>query len=309
MRLALLWTIPVQVLAGQLLAGTTQDHVPDSSQVVKAVAVLESVLKTNRREDASLAQLREAADHAARKLGETHYAARMLRDSLQQATGENEDAARLLVTLRRVHESLTFRPLVEAKTPAGFPPFTPVHHIEVKNYPTYRMARVAMDAGKLGENVAFWSLFKHIKRNNIAMTAPVQINYDERNQNAVLERDVELNEAAMAFLYGERNWGTLGIDGNDANVEVLEVEPVTVVSIGVRGRMTPAKVRDATTKLTDWLGQQGSAYEATGPVRRLGYNSPFVPANRQYFEVQIPVRRKAEESLESKTSASAIKPI
>lgn len=36
-----------------------------------------------------------------------------------------------------------------------------------------------------------------------------------------------------------------------------------------------------------------SQYEQSGPVRVMGYNSPFVARDRQFFEVQIPVREVA----------------
>ena len=46
----------------------------------------------------------------------------------------------------------------------------------------------------------------------------------------------------------------------------------------------------AEQRLTNWLEQNKGKYEQSGPVRVMGYNSPFVARDRQFFEVQIPVR-------------------
>jgi len=42
--------------------------------------------------------------------------------------------------------------------------------------------------------------------------------------------------------------------------------------------------------LRSWLEQNKSRYEQSGAVRVMGYNSPFLARDRQFFEVQIPVR-------------------
>ena len=49
-------------------------------------------------------------------------------------------------------------------------------------------------------------------------------------------------------------------------------------------------MRQAERRLSDWLAQNEQRYERTGPVRVMGYNSPFVPRTRQFFEVQIPIK-------------------
>ena len=68
----------------------------------------------------------------------------------------------------------------EAKLPQDFPPPGPVGQVVIKDYPPYRLARLrATEAGRSGSpNEMLMPLFNHIKRNDIAMTAPVEIEYN-----------------------------------------------------------------------------------------------------------------------------------
>jgi hypothetical protein len=166
-----------------------------------------------------------------------------------------------------------FQPIVEAEQPEGFPGYTPVGRIEVKRYPAYRLAR-AEGGG------SFWTLFRHIKRNKIAMTAPVQLDYAPTDGQ-------QPREKSMAFLYGSPD---LGNPGQAGNVSVVDLPPSTVVSIGVRGARTDQKVRAAQLQLREWVESQRQ-FVTDGDLRVMAHNSPFVPRDRQYFEVQIPIRK------------------
>ncbi len=167
-----------------------------------------------------------------------------------------------------------FKPKMEADMPEGFPSFTPVGSVEVKEYPAYRKAVTSAKSG-----VAFWTLFAHIKRNGIAMTTPVEMGFDD---------DSETNEAdSMAFLYGDRNRGRLGTQGG---AEVLDVPRMFVVSTGVRGLRSEQAIQSAKDRLEEWLDRNQARYARSGPLRVMAYNSPFVPRDQNFFEVQIPVR-------------------
>lgn len=213
-------------------------------------------------------------------LGETHFATAMLSSAEAEAQA---DIDLLREKLGRVIESLTFRPWVEASLPEGFPEFTPVHHIEVKTLPNYRMARASMPSTqRRGENGAFWKLFSHIKRNDIAMTAPVQMDYTSSGEDAEV--------ASMAFLYGSRRIGEPGKDAADEEVETVDIPTQDVLTIGVRGRMSADSLKRGHQALLEWLNDQDD-YRPSGPLRRLGYNSPFISADRAFFELQIPVEK------------------
>jgi hypothetical protein len=166
-----------------------------------------------------------------------------------------------------------FQPIQEAEMPRGFPGYTPVGQIEVKRYPAYRKASASGIA-------RFWTLFRHIKQNNVTMTAPVEMDYGD-------PRDGRSTERSMAFLYERPDQGTTG---RQDGVEVNDVPAMTVVSIGCRGSQTSAAVAEARTRLLEYLAEKKNEYTAAGPMRVMGYNSPFVPRDSNFFEVQIPVK-------------------
>ena len=166
-----------------------------------------------------------------------------------------------------------FQPIKEAEMPKGFPPYTPVGQIEIKQYPAYRKASASGPA-------EFWTLFQHIKQNNVTMTAPVEMDYGD-------PRAPKNKERSMSFLYERLDQGSRGKQGS---VEVSDVPAMTVVSIGCRGSRTTSAIAEARDKLVTWLDEKKTDYVAAGPMRIMGYNSPFVPRDRNFFEVQIPVK-------------------
>lgn len=191
---------------------------------------------------------------------------------------DDREAAKVLRTaLAEVRDTLAFEPLMEAERPAGFPRPTPVGEIRLNVYPAYRLARTPMK-GK--EGAAFWTLLGHIKKDNVAMTAPVEMTYGGKPGESA-------GPTAMAFLYGSTD---LGKPGKDGGVEVADVPAASAASIGVRGDTTEARVAEARKRLASWL-EAHPKYVSAGPVRVMGYNSPFVSSLRRYWEVQVPVRK------------------
>jgi NADH dehydrogenase [ubiquinone] 1 alpha subcomplex assembly factor 1 len=189
--------------------------------------------------------------------------------------------------LRVALVDLEFKPLREAQLPLDFPEPTPVREIELKRYPTYRM--VNTDVKGRGSNRAFWTLFSHIKENEIAMTAPVEMTYSQEGGN--------WEESKMSFLYGSPDMGEVGLAGR---AEVLDAESGLFLSIGCRGRTNRASLEAARAQLMAWIDNQ-EELELAGNLRSMGYNSPMVRSSRQYFEVQIPVARR-----ETPTPASIV---
>lgn len=261
-------------------SGLMKPAMAGDKQEIAAAGLLKKAIQQNRGESSEdVEALQQAASRASELLPNDHYAREMLERTLAEAP-LCEDSARCHRTmLSRVHESLTFEPTMEAKLPRGYPQPTPVHKIEIKQLPAYRMA-VAKMQGKRGENSAFFELFNHIKRNDIAMTAPVELEYSSEG--------VEQGEASMAFLYREPELGQTGVDPVDDDVTVVDVPAMTVVSIGVRGRCDDAAVKRAETELRGWLAENQD-YKVCGELRRLGYNSPMIPSFMKYSEVQLPV--------------------
>ena len=176
-------------------------------------------------------------------------------------------ASHLQNVLDGVIANETFEVEREAELPEGFPEPGPVGRIVEKRYPAYRMARAEGRA-------AFWTLFRHIQSNDIAMTAPVEMRVDDEGA-----------EQDMAFLYASTELGEAGRQGR---VEVIDVDARTVLSIGVRGRRSDGALARARTILEARLEADGIEV-AEDAWRVLGYNSPMVRASRQFWEMQVEI--------------------
>ncbi len=188
---------------------------------------------------------------------------------------------------------------VNEALPEGYPRPTPPGAIEIKKYPSVRRAEIQGEAEgdfrMMGRRTsqAFWPLFQHIKRRDIAMTAPVEMDYHG------MSADGEADAWAMSFLYREPS---LGETGSDGRIRVYDTEPVTVVSIGVRGRLDEAAVRDALDTLERWLGD-AEAWRPAGSPRTFGYNGPMVPSWNRWWEVQLPIEPAPDAGEQPETAA------
>lgn len=182
----------------------------------------------------------------------------------------------------------------EAPLPKGYPRPGPIGVVMVKDYPMARAAMVrADDLGGADSNRMFMPLFNHIKKNDIAMTSPVVMGYSQSG-------DV-VAPNSMAFVYANVELGQIGMDG-EVNVE--DFPAMTFVSVGVRGSYNESNFRKGLESLHAWLAANAQ-YEASGPPRYLGYNSPFVPGFLRYGEVQIPVRSKSSACPRKAATSSA----
>ncbi|MCC5787985.1 MAG: heme-binding protein [Phycisphaerales bacterium] len=172
--------------------------------------------------------------------------------------------------------------MTDTKLPVGYAPPTPPGAIEIKHYPEVRRAEFSSDArvGMMGQN-GFWPLFQHISRNDIAMTAPVEMEY------ADVETDPDLARWTMAFLYHTPDDGPTG---NDGRILIVDTEPKTFLSIGVRGRTGWTGVNRLSAQLDAWL-EENPGWKRAGPMRArtLGYNGPNVRTGNQWWEVQIQI--------------------
>jgi hypothetical protein len=176
---------------------------------------------------------------------------------------------------------------IEEKLPEGYPRPTPPGLIEIKHYPSVRRAEVKGTGDpNAGSGFAFFPLFNHIQDRDIAMTSPVEIDYDSMDHDAAGGDDSE-HAWRMSFLYRTPD---LGPTGEDGNIVVYDTEPVTVVSIGVRGPYGMNTVHRGLAKLDEWFASQ-NAWERAGTPRSFSYNGPYVPNRLKWSEVQVPVRR------------------
>lgn len=152
----------------------------------------------------------------------------------------------------------------ESPLPEGWPQPGPFNQVVKKSYPAYRAAFTRDDS----PNGGFMTLFRHIERNNIPMTAPVEMKLDD---GVGMQR--------MAFLYQNSGVGKPGCDGKE--VEVRDVPAAEALSYAWMGPRSKAKeARKAVDDELARLGLKAREY------RLLGYNSPFVPRSKQTHELQ-----------------------
>lgn len=178
-----------------------------------------------------------------------------------------------------------------APLPEGWPELTPVGKVEIREYPSYRAAVVTEPEGRSGTTPMFRSLFQHISSNDIPMTSPVDMTYDDADEGSEGSGD---RMTGMAFLYRTPELGPIGTDGV---VRIEDVAPQAYASTGVRGAYTSKHHSEGLKRLREWLAGQ-SEWKADGSTRYLGYNSPFVPWFLRYGEVQIPVVRNVKSAVE-----------
>ena len=172
----------------------------------------------------------------------------------------------------RYLEDAEFEPLLEAALPEGFPQPGPVGTVVKKRYPAYRAAR----ASQSRENGAFWRLFQHIKSNKVEMTAPVE-----------MTMDADMRMKDMAFLYEAPDQGQAGRQGS---VDVLDLDSIEVLSIGMRGMRNESRVQLAKSLVEARMKSMG--LRPAGDWRLMGYNSPMVATAKRFWELQIPVARR-----------------
>lgn len=176
---------------------------------------------------------------------------------------------------------------VEAPLPAGYPAPTPPGAIDLKQYPTVRRAEVSGESDPdRGTSRGFWPLFQHIKKRDIAMTSPVEVEYHDWSS------EDETGAWTMSFLYRTADLGSTGRDGI---VTVTDAEPVTVIAIGLRGGYGVDRITKGIQQLQTWLASQDE-WEAAGNPRAFYYNGPYIPDRNKWSEAQIPVREKLRAS-------------
>ena len=190
----------------------------------------------------------------------------------------------------------------DAPLPVGYPAPTPPAAFEIKRYPAARRAVVTMkETGpRAGSNIAFWPLFNHIKKRDIEMTAPVEM--DLKGMTA--EGPMKVDEWSMAFLYRRVDQAPTGKDGV---VEVYDSKPMTVLAQGYQGEWLARNLQKKLGELESWL-EQSPDWERAGEVRVMGYNGPDIPTNLRWAEIQVPIKRTETPASDPSKSTPAPAP-
>jgi len=163
-------------------------------------------------------------------------------------------------------ENPTYRS--EAPLPKDWPTPGPYNQVTEKTYPTYRAA-VTEGSGMF----SFWTLFGHIKKKDIPMTAPVEMKMEEKGE--------KMEKINMAFLYQNTDVGETGVDGK--KIEVKDVEKSKVLSYAWMGDDSKAQIKKAKEALNAALAEKGLK---AASFRMLGYNGPGTPRKKRTYELQ-----------------------
>lgn len=152
-------------------------------------------------------------------------------------------------------------------------PKTQVGKIEVKRIPE-RKGLIAEGQGHpfKSRNESFRKLFHYIQHNDVAMTVPV-------------EASVRTN--TMSFFVGRKD-----SDKNlesDKNIQVRKLQPITVLSIGMRGAYTQNHYEEGYRKIQEWLAEN-SEWQSEGESYAVYWSSPMVPWFLKRSEVHQPIR-------------------
>lgn len=156
-------------------------------------------------------------------------------------------------------------------------PKTPVGKIEVKQIP----ARTILATESKGDpfqdrNESFNKLFNYIQRNEISMTVPVEAGATTNTMNFFVgSKDAERNLKP------------------DGKINVQELQPITVVSIGMRGAYNKKLYEEGLQKITQWMSEHPE-WKAEGEPYTVYWNSPFVPGFFKTSEVHQPIRSVKE---------------
>lgn len=173
--------------------------------------------------------------------------------------------------------------IVDTPLPDGYPRPTAPGVTEIKRYPVVRRAEVvgqgSRDDGMRGRGStgAFWPLFRHIQKRDIAMTSPVEMDYRDEGWS-------------MSFLYRQTDQGPEGVS---ENVRVYDAPAMTVISIGVRGDLGAGELEGLMERLESWV-DASPEWVVAGDPRKLSYNGPDVRASRRWHEVQLPIAPAAQ---------------
>jgi len=162
----------------------------------------------------------------------------------------------------------------ESPLPQGWPAPGPFDGVTEKRYPA---SRVAVTTGSI-QNFSFWTLFRHIRRNGIPMTSPVEMAMKE-------DAGGGMKMHQMGFLYQSPTVGKAGADGGD--VMVRDLPPLVVLSYTWQGPRDAAALSKARVAIKSELACRELH---SSEYRLLGYNSPAVPAKKQTHELQAVIK-------------------
>ena len=162
---------------------------------------------------------------------------------------------------------------------------TPVGEFRIIELPT----RIALEAkstqGYFSENNGlFRTLFGYISEHDLSMTTPVE---------------AEIEPGKMRFFVGEKDAAKKR--PNTGKVEVINLDPITVVAIGIRGSYNIENFQNHEKLLLTWIDENPD-YEISGSAYAVYWDGPFIPWLLKRSEVHLPIRSSQKESKKNQPS-------
>ena len=185
-------------------------------------------------------------------------------------------------------EASTYPPgfIPEAPLPEGFPPPSEVGRVVEKSYP---LCRTYSAPG----NNAFMRCFAYLSKQRHEMTIPVILDYRPKpDAREAQPANMDFMDVArMHFILEEPS---LDEPKEDGPVTVADMPRMRVLSIAIQGAMSAEKLGEAERKLEAEMARRKNI-TAAGPKRVLGYNSPMVPRDKAFWEIQVPIRERSSD--------------
>lgn len=160
----------------------------------------------------------------------------------------------------------------EAPLPKGWPQPGPFFKVVKKTYPAYRVAYT--DGSKTW--MTFPRLFRHIKKQDIKMTSPVEMKISDE------EKSLKMNK--MGFLYRD---SSITNTSDNKKVAVQDTPSETYLSYTWQGCDCDDKQLSVKAALLLHAEAMGvTLYD----FRVLGYNGPSVPDEKKTWEMQAKMK-------------------
>jgi effector-binding domain-containing protein len=156
---------------------------------------------------------------------------------------------------------------------------TPVGEIKILELPARTALEASCDEHYFAENNGlFRKLFGYISKHDLAMTTPVE---------------ADIDPGKMRFFVGEED--AEKPRPNTSAVTVRDLEPMTVVAIGIRGSYSEENFTENKTALLDWL-KENPDYEQAGSAYAVYWDGPFIPWFLKRSEIHLPIQSRTKQS-------------
>lgn len=168
----------------------------------------------------------------------------------------------------------------EAPLPKGFPPPSEPGKVVEKTYPVIR-SYSSTGSGAFMKCFAYLSLKQH------KMTAPVVMECQPNAGDAppAPRGAMPVPVERMHFLLEENS---LDKPQEAGPVRVDDMPALRVLSLAFQGETTPAAVKQGQAEIEAQLKKMPTVRRA-GEYRILGYNSPMLARNKNFWELQLPI--------------------